>query len=592
MAKQYPEEMYAVVREFYTNDNTECTLLHWAAKRDDDVRFVKLLLEMGCDICVATKDSLRMWPIHWAASDGLIANVRCLLHHAASVGGGGEEEEEGVREQLVMRDGNGSTALLVAARNGADDLVAYLIQKGANPFEVDDSGDSALHWAAYQGSVSIVALMSYSILRANDGFVPSSWNSEQQIISLQDFVDAKDLYGQTPLHLASIRGNAEVVQYLLHDLGSLSFDVKDNKGKTPLDLATKKGHKGCIIVLETYREMKRREQIRSIREKLILYGRTLCSYAEWKYWFLGGDGGHAGNPNNTRLPLFLILFTMLFSGSIYFSCIFAYENYAILADHKMLHVVSILCYVFMWIFFYLVHTTNPGIIDATTSSHQSQHRARFHHRKNTTQTKELASLARKLERDYEVALQKMGEQNHDNGEMVPSICHTCHIVKPPRSKHCRMQRKCVLMFDHYCPFVGNTVGLYNHHYFLFFLLCVQWLILTGISLLFLILRRGGTINAYSYVVTVYFLAFLAPVTALLITHLFLFSVNLTTNEFTNKERYPQFWKNGVFVNPYNRGLLHNFYMRCFPSSELYLTKSTNEENDIINENSRHTIEMV
>jgi len=578
------------------NDNTECTLMHWAAKREDDVRFVKLLLEMKCEICVATKDHLRMWPIHWAASDGLIANVSCLLHHAAANGDGngdgGVSGEEAVREQLTVRDGNGSTALLVAARNGADDLVAYLMQKGANPFEVDDSGDSALHWAAYQGSVSIVALMSYSIMRANDGFVPSSWNSEQPIVSLQDFVDARDLYGQTPLHLASIRGKAEVVQYLLHDLGSLSFDVKDNKGKTPLDLATKKGHKGCIIVLETYREMKRREQIRNVRDKLILYGKTLCSYSEWKYWFLGGDGGNAGNPNNTRFPLFLILFTMSFSGSVYFSCIFAYENYAILADHKMIHVVSVLSYVFMWIFFYLVHTTNPGIIDAATSSHQSQHRARFHHRKNTTQTKELANLARKLERDYEVALQKMGEQNHDNGERVPSICHTCHIVKPPRSKHCRMQRKCVLMFDHYCPFVGNTVGLYNHHYFLFFLLCVQWVILSGVLLLFLIHRRGGTINTYSYVVAVYFLAFLAPVTALLVTHLFLFSVNLTTNEFTNKERYPQFWKNGVFVNPYNRGILHNFYMRCFPSSELYLIKSTNEENDVINGMSHNTIEMV
>ena len=67
-------------------------------------------------------------------------------------------------------------------------------------------------------------------------------------------VDAVDAFGQTPLHLASLRGNAETVQYLLYDAGSKACDIQDDKGRTPLDLAKKKEQQGCIVILESYRK--------------------------------------------------------------------------------------------------------------------------------------------------------------------------------------------------------------------------------------------------------------------------------------------------------------------------------------------------
>jgi len=43
-------------------------------------------------------------------------------------------------------------------------------------------------------------------------------------------------------------------------------------------------------------------------------------------------------------------------------------------------------------------------------------------------------------------------------EFELKICRTCGIVRPPRSSHDRKTDRCVLKFDHFCVFLGNTVG--------------------------------------------------------------------------------------------------------------------------------------
>lgn len=48
-------------------------------------------------------------------------------------------------------------------------------------------------------------------------------------------------------------------------------------------------------------------------------------------------------------------------------------------------------------------------------------------------------------------------------------CFKCKRVKIPRAHHCKQCGKCVLRMDHHCPWTGNCIGLYNHKFFLLFL---------------------------------------------------------------------------------------------------------------------------
>ncbi|CAD8079250.1 unnamed protein product [Paramecium primaurelia] len=53
------------------------------------------------------------------------------------------------------------------------------------------------------------------------------------------------------------------------------------------------------------------------------------------------------------------------------------------------------------------------------------------------------------------------------------ICPICNVVKLPRSKHCDICQRCVLMYDHHCPWINNCVGAENHLIFITFLISLE-----------------------------------------------------------------------------------------------------------------------
>ncbi|XP_066575862.1 palmitoyltransferase ZDHHC12 [Amia ocellicauda] len=129
------------------------------------------------------------------------------------------------------------------------------------------------------------------------------------------------------------------------------------------------------------------------------------------------------------------------------------------------------------------------------------------------------------------------------------LCHTCHLLKPPRAKHCRVTDRCVEDFDHYCPYIYNSVGRRNRTFFLGFLaslsvscwlgvlLCVDWFCVAGRSLLV----------GVGFVFTVV-IGLVSGTMAC--TCLYLAALNVTTNERAAQERRGS-------PAPFDRGVLAN-----------------------------------
>ena len=165
------------------------------------------------------------------------------------------------------------------------------------------------------------------------------------------------------------------------------------------------------------------------------------------------------------------------------------------------------------------------------------------------------------------------------------LCHTCHVARPHRSKHCRITRKCVLLFDHFCPFVDNTVGLNNYKYFYMFLVSMSLAILMFAITLIMYTSRykiehggaGAWSSTYPWLVLglgieICFIFF--PVAGLFLYHTQLsFVMNLSTNEHMNVRRYkylyPVIGGRRQFKNPWNKGYVGNFMDRMNPSSQCY-----------------------
>ena len=256
--EEHDRPVASVLQQF---DEGGHTLFHWAAKRLDDVRFLQTLVDLstrlglGSDILKRpSKDNVGMQPIHWACTEGSIPHAAVLLSHGAD---------------MEARDNSGCTPLLIAAQYGRVEVVAYLLQKGANLKAIDSSRDTALHWAAYKGSNEVCGLLTY-----------------YQQLSLA----TQDAYGQSPLHLAALRGNTSVVRYILQQLDHSSREerevlfLKDKNGRTPLDLAVHKQKRNVENVLKEALAAAEDPRGHFFRKTLFNSLKDVFSLRSWQFW--------------------------------------------------------------------------------------------------------------------------------------------------------------------------------------------------------------------------------------------------------------------------------------------------------------------
>jgi palmitoyltransferase ZDHHC9/14/18 len=136
-----------------------------------------------------------------------------------------------------------------------------------------------------------------------------------------------------------------------------------------------------------------------------------------------------------------------------------------------------------------------------------------------------------------------------------NYCSTCHILRPPRAKHCRRCNNCIMVHDHHCPWTGSCIGGRNYRPFLVFIVVIFLaaafsLCLSAIYMAGVLFHAGPQAAANSkglpgskYVVPVVTLwTFLVSlcVGLLLLFHLYLQRIGKTTNEYIRREKSDDF----------------------------------------------------
>mmetsp|Transcript_12003 Transcript_12003/g.25830 ORF Transcript_12003/g.25830 Transcript_12003/m.25830 type:complete len:847 (+) Transcript_12003:89-2629(+) len=621
------------------------TLAHWCVKRGDEPRFLAFLIEKSylpngarllIDLHLPSKDSVGMYPLHWAVTEGAIPLVSMLLRHLeerpspsprssssnnASSSSLMQDENEldasndssisnnnpSSNANIDARDSSGCTPLLIASQYGHPDLAAFLIRRGANAHAVDSSRDTALHWAAYKGSVEVCGMLLH-------------------LLGVEGQLDAQDSFGQTPLHLASLRGNTETVRFLMEESGSIverssgldhsshhgatgrvgsksgrsssrSFfypgkllSMMDKEEKTPRDLAIKKKKLGCELLLLEYEEQYVLPK-RSLLSRLGRICRDLCSLRSWKAW-MGMSGMDLAIGQSPTFPFYWMTGHILLGG-IFYATEFVglggrlriVGDDALLWDKVGLHLFFMVAWCLTWGNLYYVYTTNPGVLDATGRDGSNGNSSSLSPRGATCQllcwsgrgagypkdkvSTEMDTLTKELRRQYDEIIESYSHTFPSQEKRVP-LCHTCRIVKPLRSKHCRVARRCVLMFDHHCPFVGTTIGLYNYIYFYLFLASFCFMDGGFITAWITFMKRSKEFPKGAFLIGAYFAMYLIPVGFMAFYHTTLMLNNISTNEQMNARKYRYLWdESGRFRNPFNRGKIRNVLQRCWPDRSMY-----------------------
>ncbi|KXX75069.1 Ankyrin repeat domain-containing protein 50 [Madurella mycetomatis] len=180
------------------------TPLDWAA-RVGSQEMVEIL-SAAVDISVPYSDDMGRTALWWAARGGSVAIATVLLQR--------------VGFDVDQPDDAGRTPLWWAARNGNEEMVHFLLKRGADASIRDMAGQTALWWAVRNGYRSIVQLL-LETDRAKPG--------------------ASGTKGQTPLMWAARRGDAEMTKMLLGKLDAADARARDDDGRTALSWALKYG---------------------------------------------------------------------------------------------------------------------------------------------------------------------------------------------------------------------------------------------------------------------------------------------------------------------------------------------------------------
>ena len=232
----------------YHKDICHCgyTPLHLAARYGLENVGISLIFRHGAH--VHSQDCSGATPFHVAACHNQRGFVSIFSHR--KVGG-----------DINGKALNGSTPLHSAAACGAAEVISDLLYFKADLSAVDDDGLTPLHYSILKikssqflqrvlvndscsnGSLKLVQIDRRGHLttffKEGNHFKNTDrfrWlDTFLKLVLLGSDIDADDIRGRTPLHVAAYNGLADAVNILLQRNATLN--IRDKQGKTPLDMA-------------------------------------------------------------------------------------------------------------------------------------------------------------------------------------------------------------------------------------------------------------------------------------------------------------------------------------------------------------------
>ncbi|KFW62676.1 Palmitoyltransferase ZDHHC13, partial [Pygoscelis adeliae] len=426
-------------------DKENVTLLHWAAINNRQ-ELVKYYISKGAIVDQLGGD-LNSTPLHWAIRQGHLPMVMLLLKCGAD-------------PSLI--DGEGFSSIHLAVLFQHMPIVAYLISKGQNIDTTDFNGQTPLMLSAQKAI----------------GPEPTRF-----LLKFNPSLNAVDnVQKNTALHWAIASGNTSAVDLLLE--AGASLDIKNVKGETPLDLAYQSMNRFMVYMVKEEERMRNRRNNRLLKiiekyELFLLLASSLTLMWAIGYvmdlssdsWLLKGGlllfllfgmalfvRQFVGLKNLRYLPTAFLLssvFWMSVTCFLWFLPDILYTQDKILEITVMFSVVGLLYY------FYKTWRTDPGYI----------------------------KTSEKERKENIVALAEAGCLD------FRTFCTSCLVRKPLRSVHCLACDSCVARYDQHSLWIGQCIGIGNHHYYLLFLF---FLTMTGVWLLYGTLLYWSNHCATSY----------------------------------------------------------------------------------------------
>lgn len=175
-------------------------------------------------------------PFFDAVKRGDFAGVRDLL-----------KEEPGLVSEKDTTFG--ASGLHWASLKGHEAIVGFLLAQGADPNATNGAGETPYQVASRAGHLKVAELLRgpddalFDAAKANDlARVRGMIESNAALLNRKD-----PQYGATALHWAALRGNKEVVEYLVG--AGADVNARNKEGETPFQVAQRAGRKNVLPLL-------------------------------------------------------------------------------------------------------------------------------------------------------------------------------------------------------------------------------------------------------------------------------------------------------------------------------------------------------